>query len=205
MLVISSCIHTSTHTLDLCLLVNYSARKVTPLKGADMASQGTEQVNCEGTLHSSRLTTEQMEEYREAFNSFDRNNDGVISVDEFGDVIRTLGQNPTKKDIEDAVKRFDENKNGTIEFNEFIKMIDLIPFNDKDQEQEELRKAFQLFDKDGNGYISAAELKLAMTTLGEPLTDDEVAEMIANADIDQDGKINYEEFVEMIVQSSENS
>eukprot|EP00057_Strongylocentrotus_purpuratus_P032849 XP_789104.4 PREDICTED: calmodulin-A [Strongylocentrotus purpuratus] len=170
-----------------------------------MASQGTEQVNCEGTHHISRLTTEQMEEYREAFNSFDRNNDGVISVDEFGDVIRTLGQNPTKKDIEDAVKRFDENKNGTIEFNEFIKMIDLIPFNDKDQEQEELRKAFQLFDKDGNGYISAAELKLAMTTLGEPLTDDEVAEMIANADIDQDGKINYEEFVEMIVQSSENS
>ncbi|XP_063954890.1 calmodulin-A-like [Lytechinus pictus] len=152
-----------------------------------------------------KLTAEQMEEFREAFNSFDRNNDGVISVDEFGDVIRSLGHKHSKKDIEEAIQRFDENKNGTIEFDEFIKMVGLLPTSDKEQDQEELKKAFQLFDKDGNGYISAAELKLAMTTLGEPLTDDEVAEMIANADIDQDGKINYGEFVEMIMQSSENS
>jgi calmodulin len=73
----------------------------------------------------------------------------------------------------------------------------------------------QVFDKDGNGFISAAELRHVMTNLGEKLTDEEVDEMIrevtasfANsvliplllqADIDGDGQINYEEFVKMMM------
>ena len=49
-----------------------------------------------------------------------------------------------------------------------------------------------MFDKNGDGYISASELRHVMTTLGEKLTDDEVDEMIREADIDGDGKVNYE-------------
>lgn len=51
---------------------------------------------------------------------------------------------------------------------------------------------FQVFDKDGNGFISAAELRHVMTNLGEKLTDEEVDEMIREADIDGDGQVNYE-------------
>ncbi len=47
-------------------------------------------------------------------------------------------------------------------------------------------------DQDGNGYISAAELRHVMTNLGEKLTDEEVDEMIREADIDGDGQVNYE-------------
>lgn len=50
--------------------------------------------------------------------------------------------------------------------------------------------ALQVFDKDGNGFISAAELRHVMTNLGEKLTDEEVDEMIREADIDGDGQIN---------------
>ena len=56
-----------------------------------------------------------------------------------------------------------------------------------------------MFDKDGNGFISAAELRHVMTNLGEKLTDEEVDEMIREADIDGDGQINYEEFVKMMM------
>ncbi|KAK7901519.1 hypothetical protein WMY93_018288 [Mugilogobius chulae] len=52
--------------------------------------------------------------------------------------------------------------------------------------------------QDGNGYISAAELRHVMTNLGEKLTDEEVDEMIREADIDGDGQVNYEEFVQMM-------
>ena len=52
---------------------------------------------------------------------------------------------------------------------------------------------------DGNGFISAAELRHIMTNLGEKLTDEEVDEMIREADIDGDGQINYEEFVKMMM------
>jgi len=58
--------------------------------------------------------------------------------------------------------------------------------------EEELREAFRVFDKDGNGFISAAELRHVMTNLGEKLTDDEVDEMIREADLDGDGMVNYE-------------
>ena len=58
---------------------------------------------------------------------------------------------------------------------------------------------FQVFDRDGNGFISAAELRHVMTNLGEKLTDEEVDEMIREADVDGDGQINYEEFVKMMM------
>ena len=62
-------------------------------------------------------------------------------------------------------------------------------------QEEELKEAFRVFDKDGNGFISAAELRHIVTNLSEKLTDKEVDEMIREADIDGNGQINYEEFV----------
>lgn len=53
-------------------------------------------------------------------------------------------------------------------------------------------EAEEVFDKDGNGYISAAELRHVMTNLGEKLSDNEVDEMIREADVDGDGQINYD-------------
>jgi calmodulin len=58
--------------------------------------------------------------------------------------------------------------------------------------EDEIREAFRVFDKDGNGFISSAELRHVMTNLGEKLTDAEVDEMIHEADIDGDGSVNYE-------------
>lgn len=56
--------------------------------------------------------------------------------------------------------------------------------------EEEIREAFKVFDRDNNGFISAAELRHVMTSIGEKLTDDEVDEMIKEADQDGDGKID---------------
>ena len=61
-----------------------------------------------------------------------------------------------------------------------------------------MREAFRAFDKNGNGFISAAELRHVMTNLGERITDEEVDEMMREADIDGDGQINFEEFVAMM-------
>lgn len=92
--------------------------------------------------------------------------------------------------------------NGTIDFPEFLTMM-ARKMKDTDSE-EEIREAFRVFDKDGNGLISAAELRYScwyifllkyrhvMTNLGEKLTDEEVDEMIREADIDGDGQVNYE-------------
>ena len=55
-----------------------------------------------------------------------------------------------------------------------------------------------MFDKEGNGFISTAELAAVMTNIGEVLSEEETDELIAEADIDGDGNVNYEEFVAMI-------
>ena len=56
---------------------------------------------------------------------------------------------------------------------------------------EEMKQAFRVFDKDGDGFISAAELKEVMKSLEEKLTDDEIKEMLTEADTDGDGKIGF--------------
>ncbi|KAI9640006.1 hypothetical protein NHQ30_011565 [Ciborinia camelliae] len=67
--------------------------------------------------------------------------------------------------------------------------------------EEEIREAFKVFDRDNNGFISAAELRHVMTSIGEKLTDDEVDEMIREADQDGDGRIDYNEFVQLMMQN----
>jgi calmodulin len=65
--------------------------------------------------------------------------------------------------------------------------------------EDEILEAFKVFDKDGNGFISAAELRHVMTNLGEVISDEEVHELIREADIDGDGQINYEEFAKVVM------
>ena len=64
--------------------------------------------------------------------------------------------------------------------------------------EEEIREAFRVFDKDGNGFISAAELRHVMTNLGEKLTEEEVGQLIGEVDTNGDGQVDYEEFVTMM-------
>jgi len=80
------------------------------------------------------------------------------------------------------------NKKPDIEYPEFLTMM-ARKMKDTDSE-EEIREAFKVFDRDNNGFISAAELRHVMTSIGEKLTDDEVDEMIKEADQDGDGRID---------------
>lgn len=74
---------------------------------------------------------------------------------------------------------------------------------DLDEEDHEvaLREAFKMFDRDGNGYIDADELRLCMMNLGEKLTLEEVEEMIREVDVDFDGRMNYEGKIDIFFSS----
>merc|ERR1712172_185172 len=150
-----------------------------------------------GSAEAGQLTEEQIAEFKEAFSLFDKDGDGTITTKELGTVMRSLGQNPTEAELLDMINEVDADGNGTIDFPEFLTMM-ARKMKDTDSE-DEIKEAFKVFDKDGNGFISATELRHVMTNLGEKLTDEEVDEMIREADIDGDGQINYEEFVAMMM------
>merc|ERR1711948_114238 len=141
-----------------------------------------------GVAMADQLTEEQIAEFKEAFSLFDKDGDGTITTKELGTVMRSLGQNPTEAELQDMINEVDADGNGTIDFPEFCTLM-----------ARKLKEAFRVFDKDGNGFISAAELRHIMTNLGEKLTDEEVDEMLREADIDGDGQINYEEFVKVMM------
>ena len=144
-----------------------------------------------------QLTEEKIAEFRDAFEIFDKDKDGIITIKELGEIMKNLGQNPTEQELNDMISEVDIDGNGNIDFKEFLSLM-ARKMRDSDTE-EELLEAFKVFDRDGNGLISAQELKFVMTSIGEKITDEEVDEMIKEADIDGDGFINYEEFVRMII------
>jgi calmodulin len=148
-------------------------------------------------MSSDSLTEEKINEFKEAFEIFDKDKDGYITTKELGDIMKNLGQTPSEAELQDMINEVDIDGNGTIDFKEFLGLM-ARKMRDTDTE-EELIEAFKVFDRDGNGLISNIELQHVMTSLGENITMDEVDEMIKEADLDGDGYINYEEFVKMIM------
>jgi len=143
------------------------------------------------------LSAEQLAEFKEAFCLFDKDGDGRITSQELGIVMQSLGQHPTQEELEDMINEMDVDGNGTVDFDEFIMMMS--KKLSEPESEADIKEAFKVFDKDNNGFISASELRQVMINLGEKLTDEEINEMIREADNDDDGQVNYEEFVKMMM------
>ncbi|KAJ2449340.1 hypothetical protein EV183_004949 [Coemansia sp. RSA 2336] len=217
------------------------------------------------------LTSEQIEELREAFELFDKNGDGTISATELSQVMKQMNQNPTQQEINDMIGEVDEDGNGTIEFDEFVTMmtrhrnsakitdeqlqaafarvdvknqgaidgkqlydcLKLLHVNltkegtrlveqtirlcenkidlknlrmlvvqlPSEEEEDDLVMSFKMFDKNGDGSISREELKEVMKSLGEDLSEKEIDDMLAEADVNNDNVISFEEFRAMMSQT----
>lgn len=144
-----------------------------------------------------QLTEDQISEIKEAYRLLDKDGKGRITTKELGDAMRSLGQNLNETELQDMITEADLDGNSTVEFPEFLKLM-ARKMRDTDFEKK-LKEAFQVFDKDQSGSISPAEFRLVMTNLGETLTDEEVDEMVREADVDGDGQINYKEFVKVMM------
>lgn len=148
-------------------------------------------------MAESQLSEDQLAAIKQAFSLFDKNGDGKINTKELGTVMESLGENPTEAELKEMISEVDTDGSGTIEWSEFLKMM---KERKKEEEfnEEELSDVFKVFDKDNSGFISASELKEVSSKLGRNLTDEDVKEMMKETDLDEDGKISYEEFVKLM-------
>lgn len=130
-----------------------------------------------------------------AFSIFDKDDSGKISHTEMMGVLRLLGNNPTNGELEDIIRAIDLNKDGFIDFDEFARVWWVREQQQLEADFEtELELAFKVFDTDGSGVITREELREKLTTLGEKLSEEEVEELLAEADTDKSGTISFEEF-----------
>lgn len=146
------------------------------------------------------LTAEQRAELKDAFAVFDKDGDGTITVDELALVMQALGQQPTEDELQAMMESVDADQNGVIDFEEFVALM-LSHFYSEENAptaDAELLEAFRVFDRNGDGYITEEELRHALLNLGERLTSEELKEMVAAADKDGNGLIDYAEFVDMM-------
>lgn len=110
--------------------------------------------------------------------------------------MHALGQHPSESEISDMLNEVDADGDGTIDFFEFLTMM-ARKVKDVDAEAE-LKEAFDVFDKNGDGFISSEELALVLKNLGEPASGADVARMIKDADLDGNNLIDFEEFKKMM-------
>ncbi|KAG5181716.1 yellow cameleon 2.60 [Tribonema minus] len=141
-------------------------------------------------------TEEELEDYREAFNNFDKDQSGEIDEYELGTVMRSLGYNPTDEQLHDMMLKVDIDGNGSISFDEFVIMMRKCEVEtDFDRE---ITEAFKVFDKDGSGSIDKEELTAIMKGLGANLSDQEIELLVREADADGDGSIDLQEFLKIM-------
>lgn len=144
------------------------------------------------------MSADETRDLKQAFDLFDRNGDGHISAQELGTVMRQLGFSPSDKEIRRMIAEVDKNTNSMVEFEEFVMLMR--KHKALVDREADMRQAFRSFDANDDGSISREELRQAMERLGEKLSEAELDAMISAADLNKDGKVNYEEFMRMWLQ-----
>ncbi|CAN1306798.1 Calcium-dependent protein kinase 20 [Linum perenne] len=139
------------------------------------------------------MSEEEIAGLRNMFKMIDADNSGHITLEELKKGLEKAGANLKENEIVGLMQAADIDNSGTIDYGEFIAaMIHL----NKIQKEDHLFAAFSYFDKDGSGYITADELEQACEQFG--LGDLHIADIIKEVDQDNDGRIDYSEFVAMM-------
>ncbi|KAI1701537.1 myosin-2 essential light chain [Ditylenchus destructor] len=142
---------------------------------------------------------EQLAECREIFCYFDTKGDEKINVKQVGDVLRSLGQNPTEAEIRQCCDHWTDSET-RITFEEFVPIYQTVNKTRNTHSMDQFIEGLSHFDREGNGTIAVAELRHLLTTLGEKLNDEEVDQLL-NGHEDANGYVNISDFVRTVIQS----
>merc|ERR1711877_122 len=146
------------------------------------------------------FSEDQIEDFKEVFQLFDTKGDGLIQVAQVGEVLRALGQNPTEGDVKKLVQSTNSKggPDSRVTFETFLPLLQAVSGKKITDTVDDFVEGLRHFDKEGNGRISAIELRHLLTGLGEKMSEEEVEQLIHGKE-DSQGNINYEEFVKMVL------
>ena len=139
---------------------------------------------------------EDKENFKNAFDAFDEDRDDLVETSEIGKLLRAVGFNPMPEEVQDMMEDIDAPK---FDFKTFMYIV-YRHARECDPDQE-LIDAFKVFDKDGSGKINVNTIREILKNLKQPFTDDQINELLAQAQniIDKNNNVKYSEFVKVML------
>ncbi|KAI8639671.1 HAD-like domain-containing protein [Parasitella parasitica] len=149
-------------------------------------------------------STYYMDKWKEAFSLYDKKGNSTVPSTHLGDILRGLGQTPTQAEVNELVKdtarskKLPENQEYDIDFGTFLSLLTRPEGFKPAGSSQEFIQGFQVFDKEGDGYINVTELRYILMNLGEKLSEEEVNELLNECNV-ENGRIEYANFVTKIL------
>ncbi|KAL0821712.1 hypothetical protein ABMA28_005138 [Loxostege sticticalis] len=136
---------------------------------------------------------------RKAFQMFDTTKTGYIDVLKISTILNTMGQLFDDSELQALISEEDPEGSGKINFDGFCNIAShFLEEEDAEAMQQELKEAFRLYDREGNGYITTSTLKEILAALDDKLSNSDLDGIIAEIDTDGSGTVDFDEFMEMM-------
>ncbi|TGZ49526.1 Troponin C [Temnothorax longispinosus] len=149
--------------------------------------------------HSQEDDDQKVAVMRKAFQMFDTTKSGFIETMKISTILNTMGQLFDDGELKTVIEENDPEGVGKVNFDGFCKIAGrFLEEEDAEAMQEELKEAFRLYDREGNGYITTATLKEILAALDDKLTSSDLDGIIAEIDTDGSGTVDFDEFMEMM-------
>merc|ERR1711909_161994 len=124
---------------------------------------------------------------------------GAIGVETIGNILRMMGVKVKEADLKEIVDEVDDDGSGMLEFEEFTELAAKFLIEEDEEElKNELKEAFRIYDKDGQGFITNEVLKEILREIGPKLTEADLDGIIEEVDEDGSGTMDLDEFMEMM-------
>ena len=158
------------------------------------SNQSSSKINIKDDAQKVRneLTEEQKREIKDAFSSFEE--DGLLP-EELKTAMKTLGFDANNQEVLKILDKIDTKK-GPLKFDDFMDVM--IEKNVEKDPEIEIRKAFRVLCEEGTDKITMKSLSKICADLGEKIGDDELQEMIVEADKDQDDEVGEDDFIKIM-------
>ncbi|KPJ06239.1 Troponin C, isoform 1 [Papilio machaon] len=136
---------------------------------------------------------------KKTFEAFDQEKKGCIGTVMVGTILGMLGHQVSDESLQEIITEVDVDGSGELEFEEFVTLASrFMVEEDAEAMQQELKEAFRLYDKEGNGYITTTVLREILRELDDKISAEELDMMIEEIDSDGSGTVDFDEFMEVM-------